>query len=93
MKVYQKGWEFSADDSIFNKLSWIDKSTWVSILNLNSVVDQHKMALQQLSDFGVANVKSVYEPFQVIKSFYVMTSSSIENIAINFLIFYSGFYN
>ena len=66
MKVYQKGWEFSADDSIFDKLSWINKSAWVSIMNLNSMVDQHKIALQQLPEFGVANVESVFEHFQVI---------------------------
>ena len=81
--------KFSADDSILNKLSWMVKSTWASILNINSMVDQGKIASQQLPEFGVANVKSAYDHVQVIKSSDVMTSLLAENIAFNFLIFYS----
>ena len=46
MNVYQRFQEFSADYSIPKKLSWIDKSTWVSILNLSSMVDQRKISSQ-----------------------------------------------
>ena len=70
MNIYQ---EFSVDDSILNKLLCINKSKWVSILNQNSTVDQCKIAFgESESEFGVSNIKSPYDYFQVIKSFHAM---------------------
>ena len=58
-------------------------------MNVHSTVDQREIASQPLSEPGVVYV---YDHFQVIKSFYVMTFSSAENIVFNFLIFYCRFY-
>ena len=46
------------------KLFCVNKSKWVSILNLNSLVDQSKIAFwESESELGVENVKSTYYHF------------------------------
>ena len=57
--------EFNDKDSILGKIGWLNKSTWVSIINPADTIEKRKESAKLLAEFATEDICVIIDHFQV----------------------------